>query len=241
MSSPIRKASKKSLPLKIGMIGTSGSGKTYSSILLAKGLIKDTSKIIVIDSEETGDAVDLEGYEAKKRGSDFYSSLGDFSVLPISPPFTPDKYVKAIDLAVSEGFRCIIIDSGTHVWEGPGGVLDIYNSYGGRFQDWAKANPHHYKFLEAIMKCPVHTIVTLRQKSEYAMIQEGPKHIVKKVGLKAQQRDGFEYDLHVTFQIEHETHLATIGKDRTGLFEGRPPFIINEDLGDELNQWNNQQ
>jgi len=236
--SPIRKASRKSLPLKIGMVGTSGSGKTYSSLLLAKGLLGSLDEVLVIDSEETGDIEHDNIYEGKKRGSDFYAGLGEFSVLPISSPFTPEKYIKAIQLGVNEGFQCIIIDSGTHCWEGPGGVLDIHNKFGGRFQDWAKANPHHHSFLEAIMKCPVHLIITLRQKSEYAVIQEGPKLQVKKLGLKVQQREGFEYDLHITFQIEHETHLATIGKDRTGLFENRPPFLISEEIGQELKDWN---
>jgi len=240
MSSPIRKASKVGLPLKLALNGVSGSGKTYSSLLLAKGLLGSLDKVLVIDSEETGD-IDEENptnYEAKKRGSDFYSDLGGFSVLPLSEPFTPEKYTAAIELGVREGFELLIIDSGTHCWEGPGGVLDIYSAYGGRFQDWQKANPHHYGFLKSIMKSPVHVIVTLRQKNEHVMIQEGTKHKVKKVGLKVQQREGFEYDMHITFNIEHETHLATINKDRTGLFEGRPPFLINEEIGKEIKQWN---
>jgi hypothetical protein len=239
MTSPIRRASKKRIPLKIGVHGVSGSGKTYSSLLLAHGLIGDWTKILVIDSEEVGElSTDQTNYEAKKRGSDFYADLGEFSVLPLSPPFTPEKYIRAIDLGVSEGFEVIVIDSGTHAWEGPGGVLDIHNKFGGRFQDWAKANPYHYQFIEKIMKCPAHVFITLRQKSEYAVVQEGPKINVKKMGLKVQQREGFEYDLHITFQIEHETHLATIGKDRTGLFEGRPPFLITQEIGQELKQWN---
>ena len=241
MTNPIRRASKKSIPLKIGVHGVSGSGKTYSSLLLAHGLCTDWEKIVVIDSEEVGDlSDDQSNYEAKKRGSDFYADFGEFSVLPISNPFTPDKYTRAIDLCVEQGFEVIVIDSGTHVWEGPGGVLDIHNKYGGRFQDWAKSNPHHYQFIDKIMKCPAHIIITLRQKSDYAIVQEGPKINVKKMGLKVQQREGFEYDLHITFQIEHETHLATIGKDRTGLFESRPPFLINEETGHEIMAWNNK-
>lgn len=239
MSSPIRKASRSGIPLKIGLNGVSGSGKTFSSLLLAKGLLGSLDKVLVIDSEETGDTPgNTEDYNNKKRGSDFYSDLGEFSVLPMSAPFSPEKYVKAIDLGIQEGFKCLILDSATHCWEGPGGVLDIHNAYGGRFQDWAKSNTHHYKFLESIMKSPVHIILTLRQKSDYAMIQEGPRMQVKKVGMKVQQREGFEYDLHLTFNVEHETHLATIGKDRTGLFEGRPPFLINEETGKELKSWN---
>lgn len=238
MPLPIRKASRSGTKLKIGLNGVSGSGKTYSALLLAKGILGSLSKVVVIDTEETGDLEeDTKDYSKKKRGSDFYSDLGDFSVLPMSAPFSPDKFVSAIKLCVSEGFECIIIDSATHEWEGPGGVLDIHNDYGGRFQDWAKTNKQHQKFVNEVMKCPVHLILTMRQKSDHAMIQDGPKMQIKKVGLKIQQREGFEYDLHLTFSIEHETHLCTIGKDRTGLFSDRPPFLITEDLGKELRDW----
>lgn len=240
MSSPIRKASRAGLPLKMSLNGVSGSGKTYSALLLAKGILGSLDKVLVIDSEETGD-IDQdnpENYEGKKRASDFYAHLGNFSVLPVSPPFTPEKYSAAIGLAVKEGFSLVIIDSGSHVWEGPGGVLDIYQAYGGRFQDWQKANPHHYGFVSSIMKSPIHVLITLRQKNDHVMIQEGAKHKIKKVGLKVQQRDGFEYEMHVAFNIEHETHLATVNKDRTGLFEGRPPFMISEDVGKEIQKWN---
>jgi len=242
--SVIRKASRSSIPLKIGIMGISGSGKTYSALKLAQGLCQDPSKIVVIDSETTGTISDFENqYENRKRGSDFYDNLlgKPFSVLPIEPPYTPKKYEKAINLCVAEGFEVIIVDSATHVWDGQGGVLDIHNSLGGQLTHWKETNTHHMTFINAMMNCSKHVIATVRMKKKLeASKNDKGKTQITKLGEKAIQRDGFEYDLHVVFEINKESHKAEIDKDRTGLFEGRVPFVITEKIGEELKNWNSK-
>jgi hypothetical protein len=64
---------------------------------------------------------------------------------------------------------------------------------------------------------------------------EGKK--VHKVGMKDVQRDGWEYELTVSLNIDRDTHLATPSKDRTNLFEGQPAFIITEATGELIKQW----
>lgn len=244
MSSAIRKASRSSIPLKIGVMGISGSGKTYSALRLAHGLCGSPDKIVVIDSETTGTVEESENeYENRKRGADFYDDIlgQEFSVLPVEPPFTPQKYVKAINLCVKEGFEVIIIDSATHVWEGPGGVLDIHHDLGGQFNHWKQANTHHNSFIGAIMNCPVHLICTVRMKKKHEVSRNDKgKHQITKLGEKAIQRDGFEYDLHVVFDVDKQTHKVSIDKDRTGVFEGRAPFLITKETGEELKTWNSK-
>lgn len=44
-------AQRKRLKARIGISGTSGSGKTYSALLLAYGITGDYKKICVIDTE----------------------------------------------------------------------------------------------------------------------------------------------------------------------------------------------
>lgn len=60
---------------------------------------------------------------------------------------------------------------------------------------------------------------------------------VKKVGMKDLQRDGWEYELTVSLTIDRDTHMAIASKDRTQVFEGGDPFIINEETGKKLKAW----
>ena len=47
----IRKAERQQAIIKMAIQGPAGSGKTYSSLLLAKGLIGNLEKTCVIDTE----------------------------------------------------------------------------------------------------------------------------------------------------------------------------------------------
>ena len=60
---------------------------------------------------------------------------------------------------------------------------------------------------------------------------------VKKVGMKDQQRDGWEYELTISLNIDRDTHMAIPSKDRTNLFEGKNPFVINEKTGQMIKEW----
>jgi len=65
---------------------------------------------------------------------------------------------------------------------------------------------------------------------------------IKKVGMKDIQREGFEYELTIAFNIDREGHYASASKDRTGLFISskgdRDPFLIAEKTGIEILSWN---
>ena len=100
------KAVRKQKKLKLGIAAPSGFGKTYSALLLAKGLVGDLNKVVVLDSEN--DSASL------------YADLGEYSTGALKPPFTPESYIKGIQAAVEAGFECIIIDSISHEWNGSG-------------------------------------------------------------------------------------------------------------------------
>lgn len=219
----IKKAKRSEAYLKIGMSGPSGSGKTYSALLLAKGLVSDMSKVVVIDSEN--------------GSANLYEDLGDYSVLPFSAPFGPDRYVRAIEMCVAEGFEAIIIDSVSHAWEGPGGCLDLQQKLGGRFQDWKDVTPLHQRFVQAILQSKAHVISTVRRKQDYSLEKIDGKLTVKKMGLKEVQKDGWEYDMSVNFDIDIN-HTCKASKDRTQLFPVDVPFTITEETGKRLRDWN---
>lgn len=220
----LRKAKRNQVKLRVGISSPSGFGKTYSSLLLAYGMTKDWTKIAVIDTENSSAVL--------------YSHLGDFNVLPLDPPFAPERYIKAIKTCEDAGMKVIIIDSITHEWQGKGGCLQIHEELGGRFQDWNKVTPRHQAFIDAILQSKSHIITTARRKVDYSLdaIGNGRTKVFKH-GTKEITREGFEYELTVNFELINKHHLAKASKDRTGLFMGKPEFIINSSTGKKLMNW----
>lgn len=79
----LRQAKRDAAKIKCALQGPSGSGKTFSSLLLASGLQPDWSKIAVVDTEN--------------HSADLYSHLGNYNVLALTEPFSPERYI-AIEL-----------------------------------------------------------------------------------------------------------------------------------------------
>lgn len=218
----LRKATRQKAKIRLGLSAVSGGGKTYGAILIAKGLSGDLSKVAIIDTEN--------------GSADLYAHLGDFNVLPLAAPYTPERYTEAIKACEKSGMEVIIIDSITHEWEGKGGCLDIVESLGGKYQDWKKVTPRHGAFVQSMLQSSAHIITSVRRKQDYEMTREGNKLVVEKAGLKEITRDGWEYDLTINLNIDQH-HNASASKDRTELFMGRPDFVITEETGKLIKQW----
>lgn len=224
----LQKATRKKVKLRLGLSAVAGGGKTYSALLLAKGLVNDWNKIAVIDTEN--------------NSASLYSHLGEFNTIELAAPYLPERYIQAIDACVNAGMECIIIDSITHEWDGKGGCLEIAdqvtqasnskNSY----TAWAKVTPRHQAFIDKILQCQAHVITTVRRKQDYDMVKDGNKTHVVKVGMKEITREGFEYELTCNFNLE-TSHYCTASKDRTGLFMGKDPFIVTEETGKMIKEW----
>jgi hypothetical protein len=221
----IKKATRQVSKMRVGLFGPSGSGKTFSALRLAKGLTGDLSKVVVIDTEN--------------GSADLYSHLGEYSTLTLEAPFDPRRYIDAIKECEKAGFECIIIDSISHEWDGPGGCLEIHTKMGGKFETWAKVTPLHNSFISAIVQSSCHIIVTGRSKIDFAFEgkKDGGKGKVEKLGLKTVTREGFDYEMTLAFQINQE-HLASIDKDRTNIFKDSIPFLISEETGEIIKKWN---
>jgi hypothetical protein len=208
--------------LKMALTGPSGSGKTMSALLMASGL---GSKIAVLDSEN--------------GSASLYSSVVDFDTAPLSPPFTTEKYIQAIQFAEKNGYDVLIIDSLTHAWSGPGGLLEQkeqMDSRGGNsFANWAKITPKHNALMSAILHSKVHVIATMRSKQDYVLADKNGKQVPQKVGLAPQQREGAEYEFTTVLDIAMN-HEAESSKDRTGLFDGKL-FKITKETGIALKNW----
>lgn len=225
MAIQIQKAQRKQSKLRIGLSAPSGAGKTYSGLLLAKGLVGEWEKIGLIDSE-TGRA-------------HLYSDLGEYNIIPMRPPYTPESYIEAIRAFEDAGVEVIIVDSMSHEWDGEGGCLQLNEKLavakykGNTWSAWSETTPRHQHLLDVITSSSCHVITTVRNKVETEFI-DGK---VKKIGTKEIQREGFEYELTVNFTIDRDSHAVMASKDNTNLFEGKDPFVITEETGKMLRQW----
>jgi len=221
----LRKSERKKAKIKLGIQGPSGSGKTYSSLLLARGLVESWSEIAVIDTEH--------------GSSDLYADLGDFNVLPLEPKYTPERYIKAINICEQSNVQVIIIDSISHEWEGVGGILDTHaNMSGNSFTNWSKITPRHNAFVQKILSSSCHIICTIRSKQDYVLTEKNGKKIPEKVGLKGITREGMDYEFTLLFELDLANH-AKASKDRTNLFSKQPPFVITSETGVLINNWCN--
>ena len=220
----LQTAQRQIVKLRLGISGPSGFGKTYSALLLAFGITGDYSKIAVIDTEN--------------GSASLYAHLGNFQVINLESPYPPERYINAIEICEKAGMEIIIIDSITQEWNGIGGILEIHEKLGGRFQDWGKVSPRHQQFIDKILQSKCHIITTTRRKINYSMDTEANgKTKVVKHGMKEITREGFEYELTVNFELINENHIAKASKDRTGLFMNRPEFVINAATGRKLSNW----
>lgn len=221
----LKKATRKQVKLRLNISAPSGAGKTYSALRMAKGLVGSWDKVAVIDTEN--------------GSASLYSNLGDFSVIDLTPPFTPEKYIQALNMCIDAGIECVIIDSTTHEWScliEENQLLADARFRGNTWSAWSQTTPRHDKFINSILHSPVHVITCTRSKMETVMTDDKK---VKKVGMKDVQREGWEYELTISLNIDRDTHMAMASKDRTNLFEGKNPFLITEETGEEIANWCN--
>ena len=219
----LRVSSKKQAKIKLAIQGCAGSGKTYSALLLAHGLCPEWEKIAVVDSEN--------------GSADLYSHLGNYNVLPLSDSFTPETYKEAIDICEKAGMEVIILDSISQCWDN---LLEYHaNLQGNSFTNWQKVTPRINSFIRKILQSESHVICTMRSKQDYVLSEKNGKMVPEKVGLKAVMRDGIDYEFTTVFEIGMN-HQASVSKDRTSLFMGKPGFTITEATGQEILAWCNE-
>lgn len=226
MALQIRKAERKQAKARVAFIGPSGTGKTYSSILFARGLAGPNGKILLVDTEH--------------HSGELYSNLTDYDYAEIEPPYETEKYIEAIRVAEENGYDVLILDSISHAWAGQGGLLEqqdaIANRSANKFSAWGEITPKHQAFVEAILGAGCHIIATMRSKTAYALIPDASgKTKPEKLGLAPVQRDGIDYEFSLVLDIDR-SHTAQASKDRTGLFDARI-FVPSEAHGAELKAW----
>ncbi|MDX2277698.1 MAG: hypothetical protein NW206_19785 [Hyphomonadaceae bacterium] len=200
----------------IGIAAISGAGKTTSALRLARGLAADPgddltdpetlfrvdARIAVIDTERGRAKHKAAGPgqlpQPWKPGE---QEMFGFFHAPCEAPFTPENYQSLIaeaDEALNEDgsprFRAIIVDSGSHEWDGEGGCHDIHDEqldrdveaafarakrggYGDKFDEqeqrdklslgaWKPAKKRHKRFVGRLLQCRAHVIICMRAEDK---------------------------------------------------------------------------
>ena len=105
-------AKRERVPLLIGLVGPSSSGKTKSALRIADGIRS------VVGGE-------VYGIDTEARRMLHYAGVHQFRHVPFDAPFGSLDYLAAMQHCVAKGASTVIIDSMSHEHEGPGGLIDF--------------------------------------------------------------------------------------------------------------------
>lgn len=188
------------IPL-LGLWGGTGGGKTRSAIMLATGMARG-GKVGVIDTEG--------------RRASYYADDYKFQAINFEEPYTPERYIDALDL-LENSCDIGVIDSASHAWEGPDGVLDLHeqtldrmlgdkaNDYAARarlnWPAWREPKMRFAKLLQRIQRFKKPLILCWRGTNKSHMVEEkGQKKVVVDQTTTPIFDTKFIFELHVAIE-----------------------------------------
>jgi hypothetical protein len=170
--------------------------------------------------------------------------IGVYDVLPLSEPFSPERYIKAIEAVEKSGAAIGILDSGSHEWEGIGGVLDLADQARDKsgkdgLHNWRKPKMEHALFLQRLLRSSIPWIICLRAKFKTRQAKENGKTvIVKDDVLTPIQAEDFIFEATVHGQIDMRHRFIPTKISHPALSACLPDnAMITADHGRMLAQW----
>jgi hypothetical protein len=174
-----RPAKRENIPLLLGFAGGTGSGKTYTALLVSRGIAQG-QPFVGIDTENG-------------RMNHYADLFPELQVAQIDAPFRPTRYADAIDAAdaflaeqkVPLGQRVIVVDSASHEWYGDGGVLDwqeelMDGKESRRLMSWIEPKKAHKRMVTRLLRVKAHVILCFRAEPKVEMIDDPEKPGKKK-------------------------------------------------------------
>jgi hypothetical protein len=217
-----RKAQPRQAFLKMGLYGLPGSGKTFTSLLIAEGLAHATGRrVAFVDTEHGTDFYARAVPSRKAHPAAFeFDALYTRSITEISAE------VKDLDPG---RYGVLVIDSITHVWEAcrlayegrktKAGTIPLYT--------WGQIKKPYKDLIAFLLSAPFHVLICGRQGNEYAEDEESGE--LKCVGVNMRSEGETPYEPHILIRMEAEKIrgkkeaiiTAFAEKDRTGVLAGR--------------------
>lgn len=233
MSFEIHKATRAGVNPLIVPYSESGCGKTMSALLLARGLAGPTGTIVVADSES--------------RRASLYADVipGGFDAFDIAAPFTPARYVEAVDAIEAAGAAVGIIDSGSHEWDGIAGVLDMAGENESRtgkpgLHNWKQPKFEHAMFVQRLLRAKIPLIICLRAKYKTRQTKDdkGKTVLIKDDVTSPIQAEDFIFEATCHFEILHDHSIRLTKCSHPALracFPATGPITIAH--GEALARW----
>jgi hypothetical protein len=246
MTVSFRPAKREQIPLLLGVAGGTGSGKTMSALLMARGIAQG-APFAFVDTENG-------------RGLHYADEFPEMQHGDLRAPFRPDAYIAAIKdgLAhlkdVPKEKRVVVVDSFSHEWTGDGGCLDWVDEITAgdekkKARAWAKVKPAHRRMMTQLIGLPSHVIVCLR--AEYGKVdivrKDGKTEFVPKRTLPGgslndwypESEKAFPYELTASFLVVADAPGVPIPLK---LQEQHKPFVpldqpLSEQTGRQLAAW----
>lgn len=164
------------LTVTLGLSGASGTGKTYSSLLVGRGMAE-----AVGGKGAAIGYVDTENRRALHYRGDFPEMM-HFDMKAVDDRgrvvgFGPERWIEVIDAAEAAKLPVLVIDSFSHAWEGVGGVLDLQARTLERLTQgndalkekrsqlaWAEVKPPYRRLIDRIVRAQTNIIINTRAK-----------------------------------------------------------------------------
>lgn len=171
MTFTFRPAKRENTPLVIGLAGPTKSGKTYSAHRLAAGLA-DGRPIAMINAEGA------KGHQ--------YTDHFTYLAADIEAPFRPERYTEALKTALALDPRpaVVIIDSLSHMHDGPGGILEYHEDELDRlagndqkarqrstWSAWVKPKAAENAFIYEMLSSDCHLVLCFRAKEKLKLVR----------------------------------------------------------------------
>lgn len=176
------------LTIALGISGGSGTGKTFTSLRVARGIAeamtgKKGSPIGYVDTENKR-ALHYKAAFPEMMHFDFTAINDDGELVG----FGPERWIDVIDAAEAEKLPVLIFDSFSHAWEGVGGVLDLHaqvldrlvreaEARNQRYNNttpvdpakfsqlaWAEVKPRYRRLIDRIVRAKTNVIICTRAK-----------------------------------------------------------------------------
>lgn len=199
-------AEREAAPVFIGIEGESGSGKTYSALLMARGIAGPNGKIGIADTE---------GKRSKMYADD--PEIGGFLHMDFVAPYSSDRFREMIHAAKNAGLDVLIIDSASHEHEAEGGMLDYADQEERRMANnprrnqakWIKPKMAHNRFVRTALSCGMHIIFCIRIKTIVDTDVKPP--LIKKLPVC---ESNLPYEFHLRLRVEDEgiAHFEKVPK-----------------------------
>lgn len=236
MAFTFRPAKRQNTPLIIGLAGPTKSGKTYSALRLATGLAN-------------GGVIAMANAEGP-RGHQ-YAEKFNYVACELVPPYRATNYIDMLKEVKALKPAALIIDSVSHMHDGPGGTLEWHEEELDRmvgsdqkrrekstFAAWVKPKAAENQFIYAMLEAECPVILCMRAKEKIRLVSGKPPQ-----DLGWQPIVGERVAFETIFTLMLPPHSK--GVPDLSISDMREPFDtmipegqpIDEKLGRKLSEW----